>query len=367
MKKALHIIGKLKIGGAETVAMNIYRHIDRHNFEFHYLVFGDSIDEYEEEVKLLGGKVLHIPRPRKGHLNFYQNLNYIMSSYGPYDIVHSHTLFNSGIAMHAAKKNHIKIRVTHSHSIQNSVTSSFARKIYEAIMRKVINRNATHLIACSKAAGHFLYGRKAFDNRGLMLNNGVDVEKFRYNEFFREEIRNNLKIIDRFVIGHVGHLIAVKNQMFLLEVFRHIYKKNKMAILLLVGDGSDREKLESAAARYGLKNSVIFTGNVNAVYKYLNAMDIFVFPSLYEGLPLAVVEAQANGLPCIISDAVPSDVQLTDIVEPFSLKKTPIEWAEIICEKRRKNSAEYAEKLKGVGFDVRASMNLINEIYDASK
>lgn len=367
MKKVLHIIGKLKIGGAETVAMNIYRHIDRNDFEFHYLVFGDSIDEYEEEVKLLGGKVLHVPRPRKGHRNFYQNLNHIMSSYGPYDIVHSHTLFNSGIVMHAAKKNHIKIRVTHSHSIQNSVTSSFVRKIYEAIMRQVINLNATHLIACSKNAGRFLYGRKVFDNRGLMLNNGVDVEKFRYNEFFREEIRNSLKISDMFVIGHVGHLIAVKNQMFLLEVFRNISKKNEKATLLLVGDGEDREKLESVVASYDLKDSVIFTGNVNDVHKYLNAMDIFVFPSLYEGLPLAVVEAQANGLPCIISDAIPDDVQLTDIIKPFSLKKTPMEWAEIISEQRRKNSEEYAEKLRDVGFDVCASMNLINEIYGASK
>ena len=365
--KVLHVIGGLQIGGAETVAMNIYRYINRDKYEFHYLVFGDSIGEYEEEVVSLGGKVIHVPSPSKGYRQFMKNLNRIMEVHGPYDIIHSHTLFNSGLIMYAAKKNRVSTRVTHSHSIQNSVSSSQIRKFYESFMRFVINRNATHLIGCSKGAGNFLYGGKVYQEKGIMLNNGVDVSKYRFNQTVREEIRNRLQIGKKFVIGHVGHLIAVKNQMFLLEIFKQFSLNNRDSVLLLIGDGEDREKLEEKVKEYGLDGSVIFTGNVDNVHLYLNAIDVFVFPSLYEGLPLAVVEAQANGVPCIISDSIPDDVKLTDNIESFPLKESPKAWAELIGTKRRKSAEVYADYIANLGFDVHSSMKIINKIYAVSE
>jgi glycosyltransferase involved in cell wall biosynthesis len=234
-------------------------------------------------------------------------------------------------------------------------------------MRYVINRNATHLIGCSKGAGKFLYGEKTYQERGIMLNNGVDVSKFRFNPAVRDEIKDKLHIRDKFVIGHVGHLIAVKNQMFLLQIFKQVALNNRDSVLLLIGDGEDRDKLEEKVREYGLEGSVIFTGNVDDVHLYLNIMDVFVFPSLFEGLPLAVVEAQANGVPCIISDSIPDDVKLTDNIESLPLIESPKKWAEMICRKRRKSPEVYADYIANLGFDVHSSMRIINKIYAISE
>jgi len=362
MIKILQVIGGLRIGGAETVAMNILRNADCDEYLFHYLVFGNTIGEYESEVTSLGGKVIHMKSPSSSYKNFYKNLTELIHN-EKYDAVHCHTLFSSGLVMKIAAKNNVKVRITHSHSIKNSVSTSLIRVLYEKMARKLIIKYSTHLFACSDAAGDMLFGNEVYINKGVMINNGVDTNKHKYDQISRNEIRSRHSVGNKILIGHVGHMIEVKNQMFLIDIFEELIRINSDYCMVLIGDGEDREKIFEKAKSMNLHNNIIFTGNISEVDLYLNAMDVFVFPSLYEGLPLALVEAQTNGLPCIISDTIPTDVKLTDLVEFVSLKELPSKWADIISRHTRCESVKYSDVMKDVGFDMASSINILLKTY----
>lgn len=363
-KKVLQVIGALTIGGAETVAMNLFRYIDKNTYEFHYIVFGDKIGSCEAEMINIGAKIIHVNHLTSNYFMFYKQLEQIIKENGPYDIVHSHTLFNSGFAMKIAAKNGVKCRITHSHSIQNKVNSSLILKIYEKVMRYLIIKYSTHYAACSKAAGNYLFGEKVFRGEGIIIKNGIDALKYRFNNNIRRIIRRELNISDCFVIGHVGHFAAVKNQDFLIDVFKQIHMLNSSAVLLLVGDGNDRIKLENKIKEFGLEANVIMTGNISNVNEMLNAMDVFVFPSLYEGLGMAIIEAQANGLPCIVSDTIPDDAFITDLIKILSLNSTMELWADTIINTKRNNSNMYCEKVIEKGYDVSLIGRNIEIIYE---
>ena len=229
-------------------------------------------------------------------------------------------------------------------------------------MRALILSCATDLVACGEKAGIRLFGARAYRKKGKLILNGIDIRAFRYDEDARNRIRREYHLEDSFVIGHVGHLAEVKNQAWLLERMPRILEQRPGAKLLLLGEGPDRPMLEAKITALGLEDAVIMTGNVMNVPDYLSAMDVFAFPSLYEGMPLSIVEVQANGLPCVLSTGVPRDVYLTDLIQPLPLD-APEEWVQAICRSRRGDPLRYQQLLQS-GFDVSAAMGKIYEIYE---
>lgn len=359
MKKVLIIAGALYIGGAERVARDIGFHAND-RFEVHYLVFGDKIGAYEAELLGAGCKIIHAAPPSSGHATYYRYLcNLIRRE--QYDVIHAHTMFNSGWAMLAGKRCGVPVRISHSHSAL-TVHRSIGKRAYEALMRILILRYATHYVACGQKAGERLYGSRAFHRSGIVLLNGIDADAFRYDPTARKAIREKHGIEDRFVIGHVGHLAEVKNQSFLIDLMPNVLKRRTDACLIFLGEGNDRTKLEKQIRSLDLQDRVIMTGNVSNVNEYLSAMDVFAFPSLYEGMPLSIVEVQANGLPCIISDRVPRDVFVTELLKPLPIEDADA-WIGAILRASRTEPGSYADVVKKKGLDVSTFLDRIYEMY----
>lgn len=360
--KILIVCGRLYIGGAEKVAYSLGHYRDRNKYECHYLVFGEEIGIYEEELVNDGCKIIHMNVPADSYKVFWENLNELLKR-EKYDVIHCHTMFNSGIVLSAAKKNKVPVRIAHSHSICSSPNRKVTKKIYERVMRYLIIRNATDYVACGVAAGEWLYGKKVFEKHGRLVYNGIDIRMFVYNNENRNRIREELYLDNRFVIGHVGHLADVKNQSFLIKLMPEIIAKIPNAVLLLLGEGNDRPMLEKLISDMKLNDYVIMTGNVMNVQDYLSAMDVFAFPSLYEGMPLSIIEVQANGLPCVISDAVPEDVFLSDLLTKISLSDRE-KWINTITEAKRSNPEKYNDIMYNTGFDTHVMLEKIYNIYD---
>lgn len=363
MKYILHIIANLCIGGAEKVARDIGLYAPE-GYENHYVVFGDDVGEYEAPLMDCGCKVFHMKPPSASYSDFTANLKKLMSEF-EYEAVHAHTMFNIGWVMLAAKQMNVPVRVAHAHSaLKNG--GSLKKSVYEAAMRKLILSCATDLVSCGVDAGNRLFGEKAFSERGQLILNGIDTEQFAYKHEMNRSIREELGVTDKFVVGHAGHLAEVKNQSFLIELMPELLKKKESAILLLLGEGTDRKMLEDKISGLGLNDKVIMTGNVNNVYDYLCAMDVFAFPSLYEGMPLSIVEVQANGLPCIISDRVPKDVFLTDLLTALPIENAE-PWIDAIFKAQRNEPEKYAAVLKKSGFDISTTVQRFYNIYERNE
>lgn len=360
MKYILHIIAKLYIGGAEKVARDIGLYAPE-GYENHYVVFGDEVGVYEQPLIDCGCKVFHIPAPGNSYSGFLNTLKKLMSEY-EYQAVHAHTMFNIGWVMLAAKQMNVPVRVAHAHSALDN-GNGIVKGIYETAMRRLIINCATDLVSCGVDAGNRLFGEKAFKQRGKLILNGIDTEEFAYSPETRAKMRMQLNLTDKFVIGHAGHLAEVKNQEFLIELMPELLKKKENAVLLLLGEGEDRKMLEEKIYELELTDRVIMTGNVPNVYDYLCAMDVFAFPSLFEGMPLSIIEVQANGLPCIISDRVPRDVFITDLLAPLPIENAE-PWIDAICRAERKDSEKYAAELKERGFDVKTAVSKFYDIYE---
>lgn len=360
-KRCLQITASLRIGGAEKVARDIGINARQLGFEVDYLIFGDEICGYEKELENGGCRMIHIRAPAESYSQYMKTLKRLMME-NRYSVVHAHTMFNIGWAMLAARHCGVPIRIAHAHSALTNGTD-IKKSIYEHIMRRLILHDATDLVACGDDAGIRLFGKTAYEKRGKCILNGIEVDRFAFSQEARERIRNELRIQDTFVIGHVGHLAAVKNQAFLIRLMPQILEKKPNAKLLMLGEGEDREKLEKLICDMKLEDRVILTGNVRNVSDYLSAMDVFAFPSLFEGMPLSIVEVQANGLPCVLSTGVPRDVYFSDLLKPFPLECSDV-WAEAICRSERSEPGRYASLLKDCGLDTETIMRKYTEIYE---
>lgn len=363
-KKVLIIIGKLYIGGAERVARDIGVFADRDRFEIHYLVFESDIGPYEPDVEAAGCRVIHMDSPSQGYGRYFRALIRLIRT-EKYDVIHAHTMFSSGWAMLAGKLCGVPVRISHSHSIRGFEKRGFLKNLYEKTMRRIILAFATDLVACGRDAGEWLYGKVAFSKRGKLIFNGIDLDSFAFNASARAEIRERLGLQDAFVIGHVGHLATVKNQSFLLELMPRLLQAEPKAHLLLLGDGTDRPMLAGKIRELGLQEQVTMTGNVDQVGAYMSAMDVFVFPSLYEGMPLALVEAQANGLPCCVSDRIPEDAKITDLVVSLPLEAE--QWLSSLTQRRRDGTGRAMERLRELGFDVAGMLKKIYALYERDR
>ncbi len=366
MISVLIIAGKLYIGGAERICRDIGINADKQKFQIDYLVFENKVEAYEQELVDHGCRIWHIDPPNTGYFQFYRSLKRIIRD-NQYDVVHSHTMFNSGMVLRAAKRCGVPVRIAHSHSIRGENVRTAIQNAYEKTMRRWILRYATHYVGCGQAAGEWLFGRRAFRDKGIVLLNGIETERFRYDPTKRAQIRRQNHWEDCFVIGHAGHMAPVKNQIFLIKLMPEILKRRPNARLVLLGDGEDRPMLEQAVRTLGLDTVVFMPGNVPNVNEYLSAMDVFAFPSLHEGMPLAAIEAQTNGLPSILSDRIPNDVFLTDLTKVCSLEGGPEVWVSALTEATRRDPEKYCSTIKNKGFDTQSIMKKIYALYSGDR
>ncbi len=361
--KVLHVIGSLNVGGAENVAMNYARFIDRTKFQCDYLVFGEEEGTYEKEAIRLGSKVIHSNSPRKGYSNFLKNLKMILRN-GKYDIVHTHTLLNNGLILKAASSVKITKRVSHSHSTDSGKKETFFYKIYAFLMKRLIRKYATDFLACGKDAGEYLYGEKLFKEKGVVIHNGIDTQKFIFNENKRSIVRKKLFKNHNLVIGHIGRLSEVKNHLFLLDIFNELQKLNRNTSLLIVGDGVLRLTIERKVKELELEDSVFFLGMRSDIEDILQAIDVFVLPSFFEGFPVTLIEAQASGLPCVISSSITPQVKVTELVTFLSLDESAQVWAEKILDCARTERSDKSEEMREKGFDVYKTLRQLENIYE---
>lgn len=361
MKKVLILIGSLNIGGAEKIAFEIGNRLDNKQYQFDYIVYGDTIGDYEKTLITKGCHVFHMEAPSNGYWKYYRNLVNLFQAQH-YDIVHAHTMFNSAPIIMIGALFRVPIRITHSHSIKGFQRRSIIRNIYEVSQRFLLRIFSTQCIACGEKAGEWLFGSRFFRKKGRVIINGIDVGKYRYCSNKRDEIRKKYGFSDKYIIGHVGHLLDVKNQEFLIRLMPSILEKKENAVLLLLGEGNKREYYHKIITELKLENEVLMLGNVKNVDYYLSAMDVFCFPSRYEGTPLTLLEAQANGIQCIISDQIPKDAIITDYVKVFPLSQ-PENWIQSICSTERPLISAQDEK-QMMRMDISEMVKAISVIYE---
>ncbi|MER2295052.1 MAG: glycosyltransferase family 1 protein [Desemzia incerta] len=327
MIKVLQVVGSLRLGGLETVAVNYFEHIDRRKYEFTYLVYSEQEGELEKKVRALGGNIIRIDPPSRNYIKFLKNLRRVIREIDGLDIIHAHQSFNSGFVMLIAKLEKVSIRIAHSHTSIDAKNISLTKKIYNSLMRMLILICSTKYVACSTNAGNYLFGKKVFSKSGKVILNSVKIDKFSFDLKKRNELREKFALQGKLVIGHTGTLNSVKNQSFILKIMKHVIKKNRESILILIGDGPDKKLLERQVTQLGIEKNVLFLGLQKNVEDFLMAMDIFIFPSKHEGLGIALIEAQVSGLSCIISDTIPHEAVINKNVRQLSLNNEPEKWA----------------------------------------
>lgn len=365
MIRVLNIVRGMNRGGLETTLMNILRNIDRSKVQFDFLVNTQEKCDYDDEIRALGGKIYYIPPRREGIKKYKRELVRFFSNHKEYKIVHQHVSSLSDIeALKAAKQVGVPIRIVHSRNSQHS--GSVIHKYLHFWNQRKISKVATDFFACSELAARWLFGDKLYrENNHIIINNGIETERFVFSKEKRNLIRRDLGVGNKVLIGNVGRLHKQKNHTFILDVFKTLNTSIPETMLILVGDGVLRNSLENKAKELGIQESVIFTGVRKDIPDLLQAMDIFFMPSLYEGLPGTVIEAQGAGLPCLISDSITKEVKITDLVVSASLDESIEKWKEhlinIINQKieRRNTSLELVE----AGFDMEAITMQLQSFY----
>ena len=351
--RVLQIIRQMNVGGAETFIMNVYRNIDREKIQFDFLVNGEGI--FDEEIKSLGGNIFYMQYITDvGQLMYKKKLKEFFDNHS-YDIVHSHIDQVSGIILETANDCNVKYRIAHSHSTKNS--NNFLIKIYKRYLQSKINKNANILLACGEKAAKWLYKPKK--DEAIIINNGIDIDKFTFSPAKRNKIRKELNIAeDTIVLGHIGRFEKPKNHIFLIKVFNEYIRKNNNSILVLVGEGTLRPKIEKMVKLYNLEKNVKFLGNRSDVFNIYSALDFFIFPSLYEGLSISMIEAQISGLPILASDTIDKNSDISTNVKWLSLKESPQKWSQEILQTpiKRKNVC-------GSQYDIKITAKKMQDLY----
>lgn len=363
MVRVLQAIGSLYLGGSQTMVMNLYRNIDRSKMQFDFIIDHTVDMDFEEEIKRLGGKIYIMPT-FKGYnvVQVIRAWNEFFSSHPEYKVLHSHVRSYASVYLPIAKKYGLKT-VIHSHSTSNG--SGFSALVKQ-VLQYPLRYQADCYLSCSELAGEWLFGKKIVKNEKFkILQNAIDIKQYQFNEEARYKIRKELGLNQEILFGHVGRFHESKNPIFLISTFYQIQKVIPNSKLVMVGDGYLRGQIEATIRQLEIEKDVILLGLRSDVKDIIQAMDCFLFPSCWEGVPVTVIEAQASGLPCFVSDTVTKDVGISEQVHYLPINQGPEPWAKAVAaaDLTRKN---VVEDIKRAGFDIKTTsawlMNLYNTL-----
>ena len=357
-----HIVGKWLGGGVEAVVMNYYRHINHDKIQFDFICDNDSTNIPYEEIEKIGGKVIIIPSYSKA-FKYHKELKRVLKD-GNYKIVHSHISTMSVFSLFAAKRAGVPIRIAHSHSTTNKKEKK--KNFMKQVLRPFSKTFATDYMCCSELAGRWLFGDKEYNKENVyLLNNAIDLEKFKYDESLRKKKRKELGIKNStLVIGHIGRFVAQKNHDFLIDIFNEIHKQNADSILLLAGQGPLVENIKNKVKELQLEDNVKFLGQRRDANELYQAFDVFLLPSLYEGLPVVGVEAQAAGLLSYLSDDMTKETKVLDITKFMSLNNPPEEWASnILNDINKYKRIDTSQEMTAKSFNIKEEAKKLEEYY----
>lgn len=359
MKKVLMVVHEMNRGGIENFLMNLYRVIDRDVIQFDFVAHTDKKCDFDEEIEKLGGTIYHCPDYRiVNHIAYCKWWNSFFVSHPEYKIVHSHLDSSANIHLRIAKKFGC-VTIAHSHS---SAEGFGIKALVKSILKIGFNNCCDYKFACSSEAAKWLYGNKA--NEAIIIKNGIDTKKYVYNSKIRNELRKEWNIQkDELVLGHIGRLDKNKNHTFILDIIASLKKNNENVLFISVGRCENNEDLLSKIKDLKLSDNVVFLGLRDDVNEILQTFDMFVFPSIYEGLPVSVIEAQASGLKCLLSDTVTKEVDITGNVEFMSLEKSPKEWAEKIVSMLPYERKNTQQKIVDAGYDIKSTAEWLTDFY----
>ncbi|MEC5424031.1 glycosyltransferase family 1 protein [Virgibacillus sp. C22-A2] len=364
--RILQVVGAMNRAGTETMLMNIYRNINHRKIQFDFISYNNKEADYDHEIERLGGKIIKLRKTTS-----IRELYRAIKIHGPYHAVHAHTLFHCGIATIAALIAGVNIRISHAHTTSDT-SDSVARKMYIQLMRLLINGFSTKLLSCSDGAGMYLYGKSVVANtKYSYFPNVIDYTSFlnapkkEINKFKVEEGLGN-----GIVIGHIGRFIEAKNHSFLLDIMKNIVNLNPTIKLLLIGGGDLKGQVEEEAKRLELLDNIRFVGVRENISTILHSMHVFVFPSIYEGLGLVLLEAQASGVPCVVSEAIQPEADVgLGLVTTLSLDDGPTVWADKIidlADKKERNTNEIVNRFEQSGYSLTEGISTLMQIYQSN-
>lgn len=362
MIRVMHIVGTMDVGGIERFIMNTYRNIDRSQVQFDFVVHNKEKNYYEDEINDLGGKIYRVESKSKNLFKNMWDMYKLFSINKQFKIIHIHTNSSTCITdLLIAKLCSIPNRIVHSHS---TTTRDSKRKLHK-MLRSLMNILTTKKFACSDLAARWLFGKSNYMNGQVtVINNAIESEKFRYNESISRKYRSDFNIEkSSLIIGHIGSLSNAKNHIFLIDIFKAILDKGVNAKLVIVGEGPFEITITKKIKELKLDDSVILTGLRDDIPNLLSLFDILVFPSFYEGFPVTLVEAQASGLPCIISDTITSQVKITELVQYVSLNEKANYWAEKTLSYRNEKRTDFTSQIVNHGFDIKKEATKLQEFY----
>lgn len=346
--RVLQIIRQMNQGGAENFIMNVYRNIDREKVQFDFLVYKKGV--FDDEIRKMGGKVYYGKYITEiGQYSYCKKLKNSLQEHPEYNVVHSHLDQVSGIILEVAKMAGVKVRISHSHNTRN--TNSLLGKIYKKYLQSKINKNATVLMACGEEAAKWLFKEKA--NEAIIVPNGIDLKRYKYDEDIRKQVRKELNIDENTIVcGHIGRFSKQKNHKFLLQIFKEYQEINKDSKLVLVGDGQLKAEIEKQVKDDNLQRNVMLLGNRTDSENIYQAFDLLLFPSLFEGMSLVTLEAQAEGLPILCSDTIDKKTDITRTMKFMSLQKSAKQWAEEIEKMNKKRKIENNTVLSKTDYNI---------------
>lgn len=359
MIRVLQVVTYMGRGGLETMLMNYYRNVDCSQVQFDFLVHRDFEADYDREILSMGGRIYHMPRLIPWSQSYRKGIKAFFLKHPEYKVIHVHQDCLSSVVLQCAKECNIPVRIAHSHTANQDKNLKYLIKLF--YMRQIPSY-ATDLFACSKAAGDWMFGGHPFK----VIHNAINTEDYMYSSAVASKIRRELNYgKDDFVIGHVGRFSPPKNHRFIIDVFSECLKLNSNVKLLLVGDGEERRQIQNRIVSMGIEDKVVFTGVRSDVNELLQAMDVFLFPSIYEGLGISVIEAQTSGLKCFISDAVPDECIVTsNLVEKLPLSDSAEKWAERINMIHPNRDREgFLDEVNAAGYDVTVEARKLEEYY----
>lgn len=361
--RVLHVLGGLGLGGAESRIMDLYRQMDREQIQFDFLVHSKNVKNsktdmsvkekqyYDEEVLGMGGHIYVLPKFKVyNYFDYRRAIKQFFATHHDFAVVQGHMTSTAGIYMPIAKKAGIPITVAHS---RNAGVEKGLKGIATKFFRRNLAKKVDHCFACSVLAGEDVFGKEVMNaGRVKVIHNAINASKFRYNQAVRDEMRSQLHIQDKLVLGHVGRFDYQKNHPYLIRIFKAVCDRRDDAVLLLLGEGAHMEEMKELCKQLKVEDKVLFVGNQKQPERYYQAFDVFLLPSFFEGLPGVLVEAQAAGLKCIVSDTVTKEAKVLDSVEYRSIEEPETKWAEAILDSVPYARCDTYDEMQKAGFDV---------------